>query len=105
MDKEKPQTNAETDTASEAERKLAEVLQTPITKEEAEKALADLDVDRAKLSIIRQKWAGQAAQLQLQLSVLDQQLLALDLDRAVIFRRLLVNTAPEGKDPDGPAGA
>ena len=90
------------DAMAEADRKLAETLQTPIIKEEAERALADIDVDRAKLSIIRQKWSAQATQYQLQLAALDERLLAMDLDRAVIFRRLL-NSAPQ-EAADAPEG-
>lgn len=84
-----------------ADAKFEDLLNTPISKEEAEKALADNDVKKMQLMIIRQKWNAQITQTQLNLSALDEQILALDMERAMIFRRSLnkepgVTDASEG---------
>ena len=76
------------------QKKLEELLATPLSEDEARKLFADQDVRRAQLGIIRQKWTAQITQLQLQVTALDEELLALDLDRAVAFRRTL-NTPVE----------
>ena len=85
-------------TVPDERKALEEALKTPITEDEAREAYADIDVERCKLSIIRQKWVAQMQQMQLQINDLDARLIALDLDRAVIFRRSLipVETAPDG---------
>lgn len=77
--------------------KLEELLKTPLSREEAEKTFSDIEVRRAQLAIIRQKWSAQLTQMQLQIADLDQELLALDLDRAVAFRRTLVAPADQSK--------
>lgn len=73
---------------------LQKALQTPISREDAEKAFADIDVKRMQLMVVRQKWQARLSQMTLQIQALDEQLTALDLDRAVVFRRTLVK--PEG---------
>lgn len=79
---------------------LQEALRTPISKEEAEKAYADIEVRRCHLSVIRQKWVAQLQQIQLQLNDLDSKLIALELDKAVIFRRSIIKMgAPVGGNP------
>lgn len=85
-------------TPEEAEAELQKALQTPISREEAEQAFADIDVRRMQLLIIRQKWQAQVAQINLQLQALDEQLTALDLDKAVIFRRSLIPTGEQSVD-------
>lgn len=70
--------------------KLEALLKTPLSRDDAEKTFADIEIRRAQLAIIRQKWSAQLTQMQLQIADLDQELLALDLDRAVAFRRTLV---------------
>ena len=75
---------------------INKLLETPLSKEEAERMYADIDVKRAQLSIIRVKWTAQLTQIQLQLASLDEQLYALELDRAVAFRRTL-NKPTEGE--------
>ena len=91
------QDNVAADEATKAEEELRKACETPMTREEAEKAIAEIDVERCKLSIVRQKWVAQERQLQLNLAALDEQLLALDMDRAVVFRRTL-NKAPAGEE-------
>lgn len=76
------------------QKKLEELLATPLSEDEARKLFADQDVRRAQLGIVRQKWTAQITQLQLQVTALDEELLALELDRAVAFRRTL-NTPAE----------
>lgn len=79
---------------------LREALQTPISQEEAEKAYADIEVRRCHLSVIRQKWVAQLQQIQLQLNDLDSKLIALELDKAVIFRRSIIRMGePVGGNP------
>ena len=68
------------------------LIETPLTQADAEKELANNDINRMQLMTIRQKWQTQIMQLQLQTSNLDEQLRALEMERAVIFRRTLNNT-------------
>lgn len=87
------------------EEKLQQLLKTPITKEEAEEAYADIEVRRCQLTVIRQKWMAQLQQLQLRLNGIDSALVALDLERAVVFRRSLIpadgNAGAAAERPDG----
>ena len=76
---------------------INKLLETPLSKEEAERMYADIDVKRAQLSIIRVKWTAQLNQIQLQLASLDEQLYALELDRAIAFRRTLNKPTTEDK--------
>ena len=87
-------------TQEELEAEFQKTLQTPISKDEAEKAFADIDVQRMRLLVVRQKWQAQATQMTLRLQALDEQLTALDLDRAVVFRRSLIQPDGEGKASD-----
>lgn len=73
----------------EADAKFQELINSPLSKEDAEKELANNDINRLQLMTIRQKWQTQITQLQLQISNLDEQLHALEMERAVIFRRTL----------------
>lgn len=79
------------------QKKLEELLATPLSEEEARKLFADQDVRRAQLGIVRQKWTAQITQLQLQITALDEELLAIELDRAVAFRRTLNTQAEASK--------
>lgn len=80
------------DPAQQAQQELEKELATPLTQEEAQQAFADLDVRRLQLTVVRQKWLTEIAQLQLRISDLDTQLYALDMSKAVIFRRTLNKT-------------
>ena len=80
----------------EADAKFQELINSPLSKEDAEKELANNDINRLQLMTVRQKWQTQITQLQLQISNLDEQLHALEMERAVIFRRTLNN---EGEKP------
>lgn len=73
----------------EADAKFQELINSPLSKEDAEKELANNDINRIQLMTVRQKWQTQITQLQLQISNLDEQLHALEMERAVIFRRTL----------------
>lgn len=82
--------------AAEANEQFEQLIATPLAKDEAEKALADLDVRRMQLTVIRQKWLAQvesikqqANQVQQKIMALDEELYNTDLERAVIFRRTL----------------
>ena len=80
----------------EADAKFQELITSPLSKEDAEKELANNDINRMQLMTVRQKWQTQITQLQLQISNLDEQLHALEMERAVIFRRTLNK---EGEKP------
>ena len=81
----------------DADAKFQELINSPLSKEDAEKELANNDINRMQLMTIRQKWQTQITQLQLQISNLDEQMHALEMERAVIFRRTLNK---EGKKPE-----
>ena len=81
----------------EADARFNELINSPLSKEDAEKELANNDINRMQLMTVRQKWQTQITQLQLQISNLDEQLHALEMERAVIFRRTLNK---EGKKPE-----
>lgn len=72
-----------------ADAKFQELINSPLSKEDAEKELSNNDINRMQLMTVRQKWQTQITQLQLQISNLDEQLHALEMERAVIFRRTL----------------
>jgi hypothetical protein len=94
---------AEELTAEEAKKQFEELIASPISKDEADKGLAEVDIKRTQLAIIRQKWLSQAeaarqqlTQIQQKISMLDEEILNIELERAVIFRRALnVETASE----------
>ena len=88
-------------TAEDAKKKFEELIASSISKDEADKGLAEVDIKRTQLAIIRQKWLSQAeaarqqlTQIQQKISMLDEEILNIELERAVIFRRALnVETA------------
>lgn len=87
---------AEELTAEEAKKQFEELIASPISKDEADKGLAEVDIKRTQLTIIRQKWLSQAesirqqlTQIQQKISMLDEEILNIELERAVIFRRAL----------------
>ena len=69
----------------EADAKFQELINSPLSKEDAEKELANNDINRMQLMTVRQKWQTQITQLQLQISNLDEQLHACD-SRLIRFR-------------------
>ena len=77
------------ESTKDADARFNELINSPLSKEDAEKELANNDINRMQLMTIRQKWQTQITQLQLQISNLDEQLHALEMERAVIFRRTL----------------
>ena len=85
---------------AEADAQFEALLNTPITKEEAELKLADNDVKKMQLMIVRQKWQAQITQTQLNIAALDEQMLALDMERAMIFRRSLNKEAGVEQVPE-----
>ena len=84
------------ESTKDADAKFQELINSPLSKEDAEKELANNDINRLQLMTVRQKWQTQITQLQLQISNLDEQLHALEMERAVIFRRTLNK---EGEKP------
>lgn len=85
---------------AEADAQFEALLNTPITKEDAELKLADNDVKKMQLMIVRQKWQAQITQTQLNIAALDEQMLALDMERAMIFRRSLNKEAGVEQVPE-----
>lgn len=88
--------STETESAADEERKLQELVETPISKEDAEKAFADIDVKRMQLMVVRQKWVAQkdailaqVNQVQLKLDQLDEALCQIEMEKAITFRRTL----------------
>lgn len=88
----------------EADERLAQLLATPISREEAEKKFADNKIESVKLEIVRRKWLSQIDVLQTeinrihrQIADLDDRIMQLRLDDAVTFRRGLNPPATEGQ--------
>lgn len=69
---------------------LREALDTPITHDEAQRLLADIDVQQAQLSVLRLRLLDQLNQVDLQLAQAS-------FDRSVIIRRAL-NVETDGSD-------
>lgn len=87
----------EAESEATAMEQLQKLLNTPLSKEDAEQVFADIDVRRAQLMVVRQKWSAELTQKQLQLAALDEQLYALELDKAVAFKRTLIKKPEEAK--------
>ena len=88
---------AEAEAEAAAMEQLQKLLSTPLSREGAEQVFADIDVRRAELMVIRQKWSTELTQKQLELAALDEQLYALELDKAVAFKRTLIKKPEEAK--------
>lgn len=91
---------------AESKEQFEKLVNSPITKEEAAKAFANLDIRRTQLAIVRQKWVAQseafkqqANQVQQKISMLDEELFNIELERAITFRRTL-NSAEEKASTD-----
>lgn len=89
---EKPQADKEVDVNEE----LRKLLDTPLSIEDYRKAAADIEVDQAKLCVVRQKLVTQINQLQLHVNKIDEQLSECKMQLGVLFRRTL-NSVPEAK--------
>lgn len=78
---------------AEAQAKAAEEfrkeLETPIDKDEAEKAFAEIDLRLAQLSVQRIRAVGQATQAQQLVNQIDEQIGIAQIERQVIYRRVL----------------
>lgn len=75
---------------------LRKLLATPLSIEDYRKAAADIEVDQAKLCVVRQKMVTQINQLQLHVNRIDEQLGECKMQLGILFRRTL-NAAPEAK--------
>ena len=97
---------AQADARAEAQAKAAEEfrkeLETPIGKEEAEKAFAEIDLRLAQLSVQRIRAVGQATQAQQLVNQIDEQIGIAQIERQVIYRRVL-NVAEPVKGPGSDA--
>lgn len=77
-----PETTTPTADPAKQEKTLAEVLAEPMTEEEARKAVADIEVNLAKLAALRVDALARISQI-------DYQIEAAKFDRAVVYRRVL----------------
>lgn len=91
---------AAADAEAEEQRKLQELLNTPLTEEEAKKALADADVNQAQILVARQKWIAKQdayrhaiAEAQRGVDECDEALASIVLTRNILFRRSLNRVA------------
>jgi len=92
----------------EADERLAKLVATPLSKDDAERKFSDNKIEALKLTVIRQKWAAQIDVLQdeitkvrKQITDVDSRLTALQLDDAITFRRTL--NPVDGKTEKAPA--
>lgn len=84
------QADADTEVAE-----LRKTLETPIGRDEAKKEFAEIDVLKAQLRVARQRTLYEITQLQLKVNAIDEQLLAADMQSAIVFRRALNNDPAE----------
>lgn len=71
-----------------AEAEFKKLIETPISKEEAEKALADNDIQLAQLRVIRLRKIDELNQI-------DHQIEMAKLDRSIVVRRSMNSEAPK----------
>lgn len=94
--------------AAEAQAKAAEEfrkeLETPIGKDEAEKAFAEIDLRLAQLSVQRIRAVGQATQAQQLVNQIDEQIGIAQIERQVIYRRALNVKDETVADPENCVG-
>ncbi len=93
-EKAKKAAEAQADARAKAEEEFRKELETPIDKEEAEKAFAEIDLRIAQLSVQRIRAAGQVSQAQQLVNRIDEQIGIAQIERQVIYRRAL-NIAEE----------
>lgn len=94
---------AAAEAAAKEQKELQDLLNTPLTKEEAEKAFADADVNRAQILVARQKLISRqdahrlalaeaqraVAEDQRLIDECDESLASISLARNIIYRRAL----------------
>lgn len=80
---------AREEAAKKAREELEKVMATPISKDEGEKKLAEINVQRAQLNAYRVSLHAQAMQLDIEFSNIEQQQAKLTCDEAVIRRQML----------------
>lgn len=74
---------------AKAEAEFKKLVETPISKADADKALADNDIQLAQLRVIRLRKIDEINQI-------DHQIEMANLDRSIIVRRLLNKAGKEG---------
>lgn len=74
--------------AEEAE-KFRKELETPLDKDEAEKALANIEVQLAQLAVQRIRVVSQMDQAKQMLNQIDEQMGLAQVERQIIYRRTL----------------
>ena len=84
------------DAAKAAAAEFNKMINTPMTQDEANEALARVDMQKAQLAVIR-------VQLMNQLNNIDLQLAQAEYDRSIIIRRALLKT--KAGDADGNGGS
>lgn len=81
---------------AKAEAEFKKLIETPISKEDAKKALADNDIQLAQLRVIRLRKIDELNQI-------DHQIELANLDHSVIVRRSMNSEAPQPRTGE-PAG-
>lgn len=76
-------------TPEEREEAFRKELETPIDRDEAEKAFADIDVQLARLSVQRVRAVAQMDRAKQVLNQIDEQIGLAQLERQVVYRRAL----------------
>lgn len=84
------------DAAMAAAAEFNKMINTPMTQDEANEALARVDMQKAQLAVIR-------VQLMNQLNNIDLQLAQAEYDRSIVIRRALLKT--KASDADGNGGS
>lgn len=74
---------------AKAEAEFKKLVETPISKADADKALADNDIQLAQLRVIRLRKIDEINQI-------DHQIEMANLDRSIVIRRLLNKAEKEG---------
>lgn len=95
------QAEAQAEAKAKAAEEFRKELETPISKEEVEKAFAEIDLRLAQLSVQRIRAVGQATQAQQLVNQIDEQIGIAQVERQVIYRRALNVVEPT---PTGTAG-
>lgn len=84
---------AQEEAQAKAEAEFKKLVESPLTKEEAEKKLADNDIQVAQLRVIRLRKLEELNQI-------DHQIEMANLDRSIVVRRTM-NKAPVMGEPVG----
>ena len=88
---------------AEAAEAFRKELETPIPKDEADKAFADIEVRLAQLGVQRVRAVGNLTQAQQVVNQIDEQIGIAQLERQIVYRRSL-NVKDDEAAPAAPEG-